>query len=99
MSGTNASRYLPTLTEVVSLDAAVQTGELPVALHVGWTEANPSPLGAVDTASITQNVMGKITPLLEEQMRSVVLPALRQHIEAAVSEAIQQGLLERGNPD
>jgi hypothetical protein len=43
--------------------------------------------------------MGKITPLLEEQMRSVVLPALRQHIEAAVSEAIQQGLLERGNPD
>ena len=99
MNGTNVSRYLPTLTEVVSPDTILQAVEQPVAPQLPLNQAPHSTISYAETAAITQNVMGKITPLLEAQMRSVVLPALQQHLETAVREAIHRALAERGIPD
>jgi hypothetical protein len=99
MSGTNASRYLPTLTEVVSPDTVLQVGEQPVAPQVPWNLAPHSTVSSAETAAITQDVIGKITPLLEAQMRSIVMPALQKHIEAALREAIHKVLAERGISD
>lgn len=105
MSNPNPPRFLPTLTEVVAPEAFTP------AEQTQWTTAPQVeqlafPLRADDTASITQTVIAKITPLLEQQLRNsaqqllevqvnVVLPALHRHIEAAVRQAIQETLVER----
>ncbi len=99
MSGTSASRYLPTLTEVVSPETFLQTGPIPVELKVPCDEAQQSTMSPTEMAFLTQNVINKITPLLEEQVLSVVLPALQLHIEAAVREAIKEALAGRVIPD
>lgn len=96
MSTNNPPRYLPTLTEVVLPEVAPHN-------IAGATQAT----GPDDTAAITQSVLAKITPLLEQQLRSsaqelfevqisVVLPALHRHIEAVVRQAVQETLVERG---
>ena len=108
MSANNAPRYLPTLTEVVSPEAVFQPAEAQAAQPLHWTEPLPATLDNGDTAAITQSVLNKITPLLEQQLRSsaqelfevqisVVLPALHRHIEAAVRQAIHDTLSERGD--
>jgi len=109
MSSTNAPRYLPTLTEVVSPELFSQTvrAEQTQAVQAEpWADATQAAMGLDEIASITQNVLEKVTPLLEQKLRSsaqelfevqisVVLPALHRHIEAAVQQAIQETLRDR----
>lgn len=94
MSNSNPPRFLPTLTEVVSPEVLVDDAQDPATLHLE------------DTAQITQAVLAKITPLLEQKLRSsaqelfevqvnVVLPELHRQVEAAVQQAIQETLAER----
>lgn len=105
MSNPNPPRFLPTLTEVVTPEAFMPAEQ---AQWVSEPQAVPAErsLSMDDTALITQNVLAKITPLLEQQLRNsaqelfevqvnVVLPALHRHVEAAVQQAIQETLAER----
>lgn len=104
MSNTNPPRFLPTLTEVVSPEFANAT--LPVTAPSSFAPA--ASVSVDDTARITQNVLARLTPMLEQQLRSsahelfevqvnVVLPALHRHVEAAVRQAIEETLAERGD--
>jgi hypothetical protein len=108
MSATNAPRYLPTLTEVVSPEVVLQPVQAQVAQAEPWAGTPHPAMDPGETDAITQNVLSKITPLLEQQLRSsaqelfevqisVVLPALHRHIEAAVRQAIHETLSERGD--
>jgi len=105
MSTSNPPRFLPTLTEVVTPDAFVPpepTQWVPESqAHKAATSVSEE-----DTALITRNVLAKITPLLEQQLRdsaqelfevqvNVVLPALHRHVEAAVKQAIEETLAQR----
>ena len=99
MSGSNVSRYLPTLTEVVSPDTVLQTGHNPATQQVQWDPAPRSTMNSAEAAAITQHVMNEIAPMLEAQWQSVVMPALKQHMEVAVREAIHKALADRGIPD
>jgi len=93
MSNPFPPRYLPTLTEVVT-PIPVQPPAMPV-LHA-------TPLTSL---ALTEDVLKKITPLVERTLREVahaqlddhlntLLPTLQGSIEAAVQQALQQTLLQ-----
>ncbi len=105
MSGTNAPRYLPTLTEVVSPEVVMQVLQTPAVATAEPPAVAPLAVTPDQTAVITRKVIAKIAPLLEEQLRisalelleaqvNAVLPTLHHHIEAVVRESIEEALKE-----